>query len=37
MKTIKKDDLEDFEYVNKKGFYAYINKCSYHNITYAYK
>lgn len=37
MKVIKKDDLKDFEYVNKKGFYSLVDKCSYCNITYAYK
>lgn len=37
MKTIKKYDLTDFTYVHKKGFYSFVNKCSYFGITYAYK
>lgn len=37
MKIIKKDDLENFEYVNKRGFYSKVYRCSYCGITYAYK
>lgn len=37
MKVVKKDELKNFENCDRSGCYSRIYKCSYHDITYAYK